>query len=267
MRYLQKVGVTLVLGAALLSLPAMAADMDDDLKMDLVPELGSIEARTGWYVRGDAGYLADLGGDSSYRTFDGGSYTLASGSGSYSKDVSLNLGVGYTFTDMFRADVTFGRISSAFEESGACDPSFPAECERSALADFAGYSVLANGYVDLGTIIGLTPYVGAGAGYTYLKWDDVQTQNRCGSSLCNGSAVSSHPGESGWRFTYALMAGVAYDVSDRLKLDVGYRYMNIDGGGMYGWDVASSDAGATGFQGGHDNISTHEIRVGLRIAF
>ena len=30
---------------------------------------------------------------------------------------------------------------------------------------------MANGYVDLGTYVGLTPYVGAGLGYTYVNWD------------------------------------------------------------------------------------------------
>ena len=265
MRYLRNVGVTVVLGGALLAGQAMAADLVADIEMEDVPELAGIETVTGWYARGDIGYNAGVNADTSYRTFDGSSYTTQSGAGDFSKDVSLNLGVGYTFTDMFRADVTVGRISAAFDGSGACDPSAPVDCERTARADFAGYSVLANAYVNLGTIIGLTPYVGAGVGYTYLKWDDIQTQNRCGGILCDGSAVTSHPGESGWRPTYALMAGVAYDVTDTLKLDIGYRYLNIDGGGMYGWDVAS--AGATGLQAEHDNISTHEIRLGLRIAF
>jgi len=265
MRYLQNFGVTLVLGAVLLASPTVAADLVPDLEMDDVPELAGIETVTGWYARGDVGYNAAVSANSSYRTFDGSTYTSQTGGGDFSRDVSLNFGVGYALTDMFRVDVTLSRISSAFEGSGVCDPSFPDGCERTARGDFAGNSVLANAYVDLGTIIGLTPYVGAGVGYTYLKWGDLQTQNSCGGILCDGSAVTSHPGQSGWRLTYALMAGVAYDVTEKLKFDIGYRYMNVDGGGMYGWDVAS--AGATGLQGEHDNISTHEIRVGLRIAF
>lgn len=266
MRYLRNVGVILVLGAALLSGPAAAADMDD-LEMDLVPQLGTIEARSGWYVRGDVGYLADLGGDTGYRTFDGGSYTATASSGSYSRQMSFDLGVGYSFTDMVRADVTFGRIASAFRGSGFCDPSLPADCRRTASADFTGYLLLANGYVDLGTVIGITPYVGAGVGYTYLRWDDVRSQNLCGGALCGGSTVAMHPADSGWSLTWALMAGIAYDISETLKLDIGYRYLNIDGGSMYGWDAAGTEAGATGFQGTHDDLKAHEIRVGLRFTF
>lgn len=264
MSNLKNFGVTVLLGTILLAGQAVAADavVDDvlDAEMEIdAPELADIQTVNGWYVRGDLGYNAAVGGDTSYRTFDGSAYTSHRGAGDFSKDVSLNFGVGYTFTDMIRGDVTMGRISAAFEGRGACDPSVGQDCERTAVADFVGYSVLANAYVDLGTIVGLTPYVGAGAGYTYLKWDDIVTND--------GSGAVLHPGESGWRLSYALMAGVAYDISRSLKLDVGYRYMNIDGDGMYGWDAPSASGGATGLQGEHDNIATHEIRVGLRVVF
>ncbi len=36
------------------------------------------------------------------------------------------------------------------------------------------YSLLANAYVDLGTYGYITPYVGAGIGGTYVKWDKLR---------------------------------------------------------------------------------------------
>ena len=45
------------------------------------------------------------------------------------------------------------------------------------------------------------------------------------------------------------MAGLAYDVSQNLKLDLGYRYRHIDGGPMFAFDPATIAAGAVGTQG------------------
>ena len=60
------------------------------------------------------------------------------------------------------------------------------------------------------------------------------------------------------------MAGVAYDLNENFKVDVGYKYRHIDGGGMFDWDSASAAAGARGTQGSHGDIEQHEVRVGLR---
>ena len=67
-----------------------------------------------------------------------------------------------------------------------------------------------------------------------------------------------------WRFTYALMAGLAYDVSKSMKVDLGYRYRHIDGGSMFQFDPATMAAGASGTQGSDPGFDTHEVRLGLR---
>ncbi|RVG01622.1 porin family protein, partial [Sinorhizobium meliloti] len=68
---------------------------------------------------------------------------------------------------------------------------------------------------------------------------------------------ASFGGRDSWRFTYALMAGVSYDVTDRLKFDAGYRYSQIADGDMFG---------SGGAKGHDDGLSRHEFRVGLRFA-
>ena len=45
------------------------------------------------------------------------------------------------------------------------------------------------------------------------------------------------------------MAGIAYDVSQNLKIDLGYRYRRIEGGPMFAFDAGSVGAGATGTAG------------------
>lgn len=265
MRNFQRAMRILAVFSAIVSFPAMAADYAPDLVIDYTPQLAPVEVATGWYLRGDIGYTASTSaGSGTYRTFESSTYTSHRSSNELSDKVTLGLGVGYSFTDMIRGDVTLTRISSAFEGTGNCDPSFPANCNRLVSSNLTGYSALANTYVDLGTVVGLTPYVGAGIGYTYLNWDDVNASSLCAGITCAPS--TTHAGASDWRFTYALMAGVAYDIAQNMKLDVGYRYTSIDGGDMYGWDTASLAAGATGNQASDGGLSTHEVRVGLRFA-
>ena len=59
----------------------------------------------------------------------------------------------------------------------------------------------------------------------------------------------------------SLMAGASYCVTDRVKLDVGYRYSHIQGGRMFEFDASSA---GPGFDHGFD---THEVRGGLRYQF
>lgn len=118
-------------------------------------------------------------------------------------------------------------------------------------------SLLANAYFDLGTWAGVTPYVGAGVGVTYSK-----VNGSYGSFLADNSAfapniappagfpetwvdAAGNPtaapvgftfGQQGRQLsvrraqtnlTWALMAGLAVDVSPNAKIDIGYRFVNM----------------------------------------
>jgi opacity protein-like surface antigen len=270
-------------GSAALPLPALSADYDPPIVVDQPVEEVPIEVGSGWYLRGDIGYnfQVDADGNFDYRTFDAltGVYsdnTFASGS--LNKQVTWSAGVGYNFTDMLRADVTVEGFRMNFDgttASGApcVDPvAFPAYagtgCRSEDSSTASAIGVMANGYVDLGTYVGLTPYVGAGLGYTYVDWGSLGDTVLCVGPTCPAALVSvtEHEGDQSWRFTYALMAGLAYDVSQNLKLDLGYRYRHIDGGSMFGFDPATIAAGAVGTQGEDPGFTSHEVRVGLRYA-
>ena len=264
--------------AAALSNTAQAADYDPPIVIEEAPNYVPVEIGSGWYLRGDIGYHIDTkpSGAFTYRTFDGVTYgNDAFDTARLSDEFTFGVGVGYSFTDLFRADVTLDRMSSSFSgaalTAGPC-PSGPAgtDCRSQNASEFAGYSALLNGYVDLGTFVGFTPYVGAGAGFTYLSWDDVSSRSYCvdAGAPCGGVGLTdtaTHAGESDWRFTYALMAGVSYDLSQNMKVDLGYRYKRVRGGDMFAWDAASAAAGATGVQGQDPGFSTHEVRLGLRL--
>ncbi|ODR90740.1 heat resistant agglutinin 1 protein [Sinorhizobium alkalisoli] len=266
----------MALGAGLLlSGTAEAADEDllDAPEITISPE-GNDGDRL--YLRGDIGYAPWSGeGDPYYRTFDGAGYeTVPFDNTRFGRPVSGTIGLGYQFTDIFRADVTAeyfeGRFDGASLRATPCaGEGAGTSCALSHSANFSALGLMANGYVDLATLAGFTPYVGAGLGATHIDWKTAHESSTCiaGLGMCAGSeGGASYQGRDGWRFAYALMAGVSYDVTDRLKLDMGYRFSYIAGGDMFDFGEEGF-AGASGAKGHDDGLARHEFRVGLRLAF
>jgi opacity protein-like surface antigen len=272
---------TIVLSAAALSLatfaPALAADYEPPVVVSPPDQFVPVEVGSGWYLRGDVGYAFNRDMDDvNFRTFDpvSGAYTDGTlDSASLSSGMTYGIGFGYTFNQWLRSDITLDGFKSDVDGSFATTtPCGGAPAGTTCLMKGSGsvqtLSLMANGYVDLGTYAGLTPYVGAGAGVSRVKWSDMSEDFYCedGTAACSASLLgsTSHSGKTDYRFTYALMAGLAYDISPNLKLDVGYKYTHVAGGDMFGWDSISSAAGATGAQGKDDGFSSQEVRVGLR---
>lgn len=224
-----------------------AADIID-IPEPIIPEVVlPPSAVGGWYLRGDIGYSAPK--------FKGTDYTTVGiGCGKCGEEVGvidhhsldgklkgsflLGGGIGYQVTDYFRTDLTLDYLTRS---------KFTSDRDESRMS---ALSLLANAYVDLANFNGFTPYVGAGIGGTRVKWADVvDTTN-------NGVL----PGAANWRFTWALMAGVSYDLTENLKLDAGYRFRRIDGGKMF------DGAGQVG-AGFDKKLDIHDVRVGLRYQF
>jgi opacity protein-like surface antigen len=261
---------------------AFSADLDNVVYAPQLPRTVPVEVGNGWYLRGDVSYdFSTDGGGSSFRTFN--TTTLAYGTQNYSSsNISTDWGVGgavgYQLTDWFRAEAAADYYTGSFNNtSGTSTPCTSGGggptntgCTTTGTADFDAYSVMANGYVDLGTYVGFTPYIGAGAGMTLVDYDNYTSQDFCvdGTASCGTTTFSSltHAGQSDWRFTYALMAGLAYSFSRNLKADIGYRYFNVAGGDAYAFDSTSIAAGATGVQGTDNGYSAHQVRASIRYA-
>jgi opacity protein-like surface antigen len=272
---------TIVLVLPMTALSAIAADYEPPVVVEQPQEV-PVEVGTGWYLRGDIGYnfSDDADGSFDFRNFDPVTATYSQNSfatADLQNQFTWSIGAGYNFTDWLRADVTFDYFTLGFDGTTVsplpCStaPAFAGTTCRSAdSADGYALSFLANGYVDLGTYVGITPYVGAGLGYTYVNWDTLSDSTFCVGGACPGGnalfAQTTHGGDDSWRFTYALMAGVAYDLTQEIKVDVGYRYRHVEGGDMFQFDPATILAGATGVQGTDGGFATHEVRVGLRYA-
>lgn len=227
--------------AGLLMLPlasgARAADMPKyDLPPPAVSERPALEhLASGWYLRGDIG--------SRWSEATGASFGPLAGPTSNRLGSGLTAGVGVGIkTAWARTDVTL-------------DYAFPVDYKGTLFsaddttAKISATTALFNGYIDLGTWYGLTPYIGAGAGAAFARVTDF---NR---PVVPFTGASSH---SQTNFAYALMGGVAWAVAPNLQIDVGYRYLNIG-------DVKTASDGLGDMT--IRNVAAHEVRVGVRWSF
>lgn len=105
--------------------------------------------------------------------------------------------------------------------------------------NFKSYSYMLNGYFDLAPYSWLTPYVGAGIGYTRLKYKS--TINLPGLSVVDGKNKEGN-------FTWSVGGGLTVKVTNRFNVDAGYRYYDMG-------KINKAD------------VDAHEIYGGVRYVF
>jgi opacity protein-like surface antigen len=250
---------------------AAAADLRGHAPIGLPPApiATPIAESSGWYLRGDVGVAAIDGRKFNYSDNDP---TYQFTSKQFDPQFISGIGVGYQFNSWFRADLTaeyrFASRMTAHDRYFAPDPVTPGDFFSGTnvlSSKLSSWVVMANGYVDLGTWNGLTPYLGAGIGYAskhVAAGKDTGTQYNIVGGVPNGGYSYSTFGagtKSG--LAWALMAGVSADVTQNLKLDVGYRYLNL------GKIQSGTFSCCVGVTLENKNIDAHEIRVGLRYMF
>jgi opacity protein-like surface antigen len=150
-------------------------------------------------------------------------------------------GAGCQVSDSMRIEVTGG----ARLKSSLSDPYID-----SLDANITSHTIFVSGFWDITNYGGFTPYVGGGVGAAYHQITDLNFP------------VGASDG-SNWDFAYHVSMGLAYDFTPNLKLDVGYRYINM-GDAYSGSDLAAApDIGPITAH----SIDAHEVKVGLRYHF
>lgn len=207
-----------------------------------VPELVPVEIGNGWYLRGDVSY--DFDSDVSVAGSSRAEMKFENG-------YDLGAGFGYRFTDFFRADVTarYSKFDVNFGPVATYNPYVLS-------SDAETWELMANAYVDLGTFIGFTPYLGAGAGAVQVDYGINCTS---GTNDCATVTGASYADTKDWRFAYSLMAGVAYDVTQNVAIDIGYRYLNVEAGDLFGLQGNGIDYALR-----DDGFDRHTIQAGIR---
>ena len=124
---------------------------------------------------------------------------------------------------------------------------------RQITSAITSYTGMVNGYYDLGNWRGVVPYVGAGVGLAYHQMDDY-------AYVTQGAIPYRVTGDNDLTLAWSLMAGIAYQVSDRAILDFGYRYLDLGRASTSRTDNFSFTPSRLSL----DDITAHEIKIGLR---
>lgn len=171
-------------------------------------------------------------------------------------------GFGYQYNNWIRGDVTAEyRINSNYRAGQAYFffPPAPAAPIFGADKYDAGLSTIlfmANGYVDLGTWYGVTPYVGGGIGAAFHNFNSF-TDHAVGVA---GVGVAQDTNVT--NFAWAAMAGLTFNVTPNFKMDLGYRY--VDMGRITSNPIFCADALGC-FKERHSfYLASHDIRLGFR---
>ncbi len=151
-----------------------------------------------------------------------------------------------------------GNYSITYVDDGLGNPPPPAVpvVEDPMHTSIRSYTMMANIYKDLGKWGNVTPYVGAGAGIAYHMVDETYFTG-------NYNLTNRIHGDNDISFAWSLMAGVGYQISDRAILDFGYRYIDMGSA----TSERSDSAGFVNPRIDFDDLSAHEIKIGLRYHF
>jgi opacity protein-like surface antigen len=164
---------------------------------------------SGWYLRGDLGYRFQHIGES---TSNDTAQVPAPTSAKIDNTYVFGFGVGIK-RDWFRFDITgdYGWRSKYHADYAGGDLSGKVET----------FTVMGNGYADLGTWFGVTPYIGAGIGGANLNFTSYENPN-AGVSMPSTAVPASR-----WNMAWAVMAGLSYTVAPNVLVDVGYRHVDM----------------------------------------
>ena len=280
---------TLALAGAVLAgatAVASAADLGPPpVGLPSAPFISPIAESSGWYLRGDigVGYL-----DGKFDTLQSGVPTTRGTHDSFNGAFFGGVGVGYQFNSFLRADVTGeyrGSSPFSYKDRFCFDNGTGLGCAPGANAPPSGNGVqginsirgnlssavlLFNGYIDLGTWYGLTPFVGGGVGVARHRVHGVTDNGSVDFFNAGALAGASSPlqvsaDKTRTEFAYALHAGVGYDVTQNLKLELAYRYLNL-GDAQSGLSKCSlaSCSGTPPYYTKIKDIDSHDFRIGMR---
>ena len=102
-----------------------------------------------------------------------------------------DVGVGYAYGNGFRAELELAERNNEVSSSSI---------------NVDARSLMVNGFYDFNRGGRFQPYVGVGVGYAKVDADTVDDSN----------------------WAWQALAGIGMEINDRLTLDVGYRYFNVD---------------------------------------
>ena len=246
---MRSIKTSLIAGiAATVAMAAPAAAADMPMVYKAAPVV--VEQFGGWYLRGDIGMTNQKVNSIDNLLFTPAVQVLHK---EFETGMLFGVGVGYQFNNWFRADVTGEyRGKTAFRGldiyPGGTNDYYGTKSE---------WLFLANAYIDLGTWWCVTPFVGAGIGYSRNTMDNFRDVNAPNLALAYGNSHSQ------WEFAWALHAGIAYKVTKNFTAELAYRYVNLgdfQSGDLIGYNGINNYNNPMLFNG----VSSQDVKLALR---
>jgi opacity protein-like surface antigen len=148
-------------------------------------------------------------------------------------------GLGCQVSDNMRIEVTGGMHLKSTLDAVA----------GSLNAEIASQHVFVSTFWDITNYAGFTPYVGGGIG--------AARNEITGLTAPSGAAAGGD-----YDFAYHVTLGFSYDLTQSLKFDLAYRYIDM-GDVISGVDYTAVEPGAISV----DGIKAHEVKAGIRYHF
>jgi OOP family OmpA-OmpF porin len=202
----------------------------------------ALSQSTGFYVKGDVG--GNITMDADLKEFFG---PVAPGSKvKFDPGFRAGLTGGYQFIDWFAGEVEVGYMENRIDSITGAD--------RVHDAWFGNVPFLVNGKLQYPNSSPLTPYIGAGVGFS-------EAFISVGQIAIGGTSL--HGDMNDIVFAWQAFAGLRYKLNDRMGLSFEYRYFAADGAS---WQVDFTQGTASDtMRLGH--TQTHAISVAFDFRF
>ncbi len=217
-----------------------------------------IEEFSGWYLRGDIGVTNQSVRDLT-NSQDVNNSVQNVGLG-FDASPLFGIGIGYYVNDWMRFDLTGEYRSKANFHGTQVISAGGAPYTDEYTASKSEWLFLMNGYVDLGTWSGFTPFVGAGVGGSRNTIHSLRDVNTITTGVAFGDTASK------WNFAWALHAGLAYKVSKNFTVELAYRYVDLGdalSGDLYNYLGTNATYNPMEFK----HLTSHDFKIGLRFNF
>jgi opacity protein-like surface antigen len=199
------------------------------------PDAGIAPLGTGWYLRGDASAGPEARPKLTPFGFDTKQTEWGYGFGG---------GIGYKLDSLLRFDIT-GDYLQPFDYSAQSSARGTTTLTQGSLNRYDG---LVNAYADLGTWYGVTPYVGAGLGFSRFDPSGSLSTTTAGTTTVQKSSAGDRT-----NFAWAAMVGFSYALTDKALIDIGYRHLDL---GRF-----DTVLGAFAY---HHSFTRDDVRFGIR---
>ena len=137
----------------------------------------------------------------------------------YSASVTTDMGaslsgvVGYAFENNFRIEGELVSQANEFDQSKESGSNY------SLTGDVTSLAIMANGYYDFNNKSRFTPFIGAGIGFANVSVNDLHYV---------GYSDDANIDDDDTVFAYQLSAGVGFEITERITLDLKYRYFETE---------------------------------------